>query len=216
MEALLEQLLKSPRLKLYLDHIDDVLRREQEHRQKFHDAMTEETRAEFINGEVVVQSPAKWKHGLLIQRGASLFQSFANSRGLGSIGVERTLVSLTRNDYEPDICFWLTAKSSKFQSKQMIFPAPDLIVEVLSESTASIDRGVKFDDYTAHGVAEYWMIDPETETVEQYVLVNGRYELRNKASSGTISSVVLAGLTIPLRALFDDQQHLATLRQIIA
>ena len=50
----------------------------------------------------------------------------------------------------------------------MRFPAPDLVVEVLSVSTVVIDCGVAFEDYAAHGVGGYWMIDPDTKTVEQY------------------------------------------------
>jgi Uma2 family endonuclease len=215
MEALLEQLLKSPRLKLYRDEIDDVLRREQQRRQQFHDAMTEDTRAEFINGEVIVQSPAKLKHLLIVKRGSSLFDAYVSRNHLGLVTSEKALIGLTRNDYEPGICFWLAAKASQFRPNQMTFPAPDLVVEVLSDSTATIDRGVKFDDYAAHGVGEYWIIDPDTEAVEQYVLVTGRYELRSKATSGTISSLVIPGFTIGVRALFDDQEHLAALQAIV-
>ena len=49
-------------------------------------------------------------------------------------------------------------------------PAPDFIAEILSDSTASVDRGVKFQDYAAHGVGEYWIVDPVQQTIEQYRL----------------------------------------------
>ena len=64
------------------------------------------------------------------------------------------MVSLTRNDYEPDICFFGVAKAAQLTPDQMRFPVPDLVVEVLSETTQAVDRGVKFDDCAAHGVAE--------------------------------------------------------------
>lgn len=91
------------------------------------------------------------------------------------------MVSLTLNDYEPDICYFNAAKAAAFQPDQMRFPAPDFIVEVLSASMEANDRGVKFDDYAAHGVAEYWLIDPDTQTVEQYRLHGDAYELAIKA-----------------------------------
>lgn len=50
----------------------------------------------------------------------------------------------------------------------MRFPAPDLVVEVLSASTVAIDCSVAFEDSAAHGVGEYWLLDPDTKTVEQY------------------------------------------------
>ncbi|GAB2598351.1 Uma2 family endonuclease [Spirosoma areae] len=42
----------------------------------------------------------------------------------------------------------------------MKLPAPDLVIEVLSKSTARRDRGVKFTDYAANGIAEYWIVNP--------------------------------------------------------
>ncbi len=52
--------------------------------------------------------------------------------------------------------------------EQMKYPAPDFIAEILSPSTESVDRITKFEDYAAHGVAEYWLIDPAKKIVEQY------------------------------------------------
>ncbi len=126
------------------------------------------------------------------------------------------LISLTRNDYEPDICFFNAATAASFQPDQMRFPAPDFVVEVLSPSTAANDRGVKFDDYAAHGVTEYWIIDPDTETVEQYRLAGDVYELAIKAQTGELRSFAVPGFVIPVRAIFDDEMNQATLRQLLA
>lgn len=57
----------------------------------------------------------------------------------------------------------------------MKFPVPDLAVEVLSPSTEARDRGVKFEDYAANRVGEYWIISTEEATVEQFVLEKGTY-----------------------------------------
>ena len=80
------------------------------------------------------------------------------------------MVSLSRNDYEPDVCFWSINKSNRFQQRQAQFPAPDFVVEVLSVSTEANDRGIRYQDYESHGVREYWIVDPEKQTVEQYLL----------------------------------------------
>ena len=69
------------------------------------------------------------------------------------------MITLTRNDYEPDICFFRKDKSDNFTEDQVLFPAPDLVIEVLSDSTEKRDRGVKFKDYQAHKIEEYWIID---------------------------------------------------------
>lgn len=122
------------------------------------------------------------------------------------------MISLSRNDYDPDIVFFGRAKADAFTPDQMHFPAPDLVVEVLSPSTEDRDRGIKFEDYAAHGVGEYWLIDPDTESIEQYSLSGETYELVMKSRSGEIECAMIDGFTIPVRAVFDDEIHQSTLR----
>ncbi len=92
------------------------------------------------------------------------------------------------------------------------------MVEVLSETTQAFDRGVKFDDYAAHGVVEYWIVDPVTESLEQYRLPeNGDvYELVIKAMTGQVRSVAVPGFEIPVRAIFDSHLNRSALRAILA
>ncbi|MEM6842939.1 MAG: Uma2 family endonuclease [Bacteroidota bacterium] len=135
---------------------------------------------------------------------------------LGFVGIEKILISLTRNDYEPDTCYFSKEKADQFTDDQMKFPSPDWVVEVLSDSTKANDYGVKFKDYKAHGISEYWIIDPEKEVVEQYVLQDGTYELLLKTGQGDINSHALSGFSIPVRAIFDKAENLKTLRAITA
>lgn len=176
--------------------------------------MDENSRWEFINGEVVVHSPAKYEHNSVREKINLGLQLHCLSNNLGEVGCETYLVSLTRNDYEPDIAFWSRAKSEKFIKGQMQFPSPDLIVEVLSPSTESIDRGIKFDDYALHGVAEYWIVDPLLETIEQYRLSGERFELVKKSADDTLSSVAITGLQYPTRAAFDPAIHTQFIKSV--
>lgn len=98
----------------------------------------------------------------------------------------------------------------------MKFPVPDLVVEVLSSSTEVRDRGVKFEDSEAHGVAEYWIVDADGQTVEQYLCREGVFQLQLKSGSGEISSSTIPGFTIPIRALFDPTENLACLQRLMA
>ena len=61
---------------------------------------------------------------------------------------------------QPDICYFGPPKAATIQPEMLYYPAPDLIVEVLSKSTQKNDREVKFEDYAVHNVSEYWIIDP--------------------------------------------------------
>ena len=209
------ELLRSPRAALLREEIDTALDHEHELRERFYLELREDQKAEFINGEVVMQSPAKYQHTEAVANLAMLLRAYVHSRGLGTVGHEKMLVSLSRNDYEPDICYYRPAKSDLFKPEQMHFPAPDLVVEVLSPSTETIDRTIKYDDYAAHGVSEYWLVDPETEIVEQYGLRGDRYDLINKSRTGTITSLVVPGFEIPIRAIFDRQENLAALRRLL-
>jgi len=215
MDATLEQLTRSPKLSLYYQRIHDLLADEQQRREAFRRMIKESDKAEFINGEMIIHSPVKSRLAKVSFNLAELFSLFVKQRALGWVVHEKVMISLTRNDYEPDICFFRKDVADQFAPDQMEFPAPDLIVEVLSPSTEHVDRGVKFEDYAAHGVSEYWIVDPEIETVEQYVLSAEAFELRIKARSGSIASAVVAGFEIPIRAIFDPTENLTALQQLM-
>lgn len=157
-----------------VDKLTSLLADEAALRETFYAQITENDKAEFINGEVIFHSPVKYRHNGVVRRLLILMDTYVQGHGLGSVGVEKLLISLTRNDYEPDLCYFGTDKVATLEPDQMRFPAPALAVEVLSKATEANDRGVKFDDYAAHGVAEYWIIDPVAETVEQYRLEGRR------------------------------------------
>ncbi|MBX2998970.1 MAG: Uma2 family endonuclease [Caldilineaceae bacterium] len=189
---------------------------EQKRRQRFYDTLQEAQKTEFINGEVIVHSPVKLRHNLASKHLLMLLDMYVRKRGLGLVGHEKILIALTRNDYEPDVCFFSAEKARNFQPDQMIFPAPDFAAEVLSPSTEAIDRGVKLEDYAAHGVDEYWIVDPEHERIEQYLLAGETYELVFKADSGVVRSRAVDGFAPTVRSIFDEAENLAALGQIMA
>ena len=215
-QSLLDQLLRSPRLPIMVRKIEKILDDERAKRQAFYNQISEGDKAEYINGEVIFHSPVKLRHNVVAKRLLVLLDAHVGFNDLGFVGYEKIMIALSRNDYEPDICYFDRAKSVKFTEDQMLFPAPDFVVEVLSDSTAANDRGIKFEDYAAHGVHEYWIIDPADEFLEQYRLVDEQYELVMKSNNGTVTSLVLPNFIIPVRAIFDDQLHRETLQSIIA
>ena len=216
MNVSLQQLLEMPQAAILSRQLVAALDNEQAERQRFYEIVEENQKMEFINGEIIFHSPVKKEHNSATGKIYKLLDTFADKYVLGYVGIEKILVSLTRNDYEPDVCFFGQAKATNLKRGQMRFPAPDLAVEVLSPSTEKYDRETKFQDYAAHGVGEYWVIDADREIVEQYFLQNERYELLLKASNGTIKSVVLPEFEIPVRAIFDAQTNLEVLGKILA
>lgn len=215
MPVSLNQILEMPNAAILAEKIRRALEEEKAERRRFYETVDENKKMEFINGEIVFHSPVKLEHNSATKLLCKLIDTFVIKHNLGFVGIEKILVSLTRNDYEPDICFFGREKSEKFERGQMRFPAPDLAVEVLSKSTAEKDRTVKFQDYAAHGVGEYWIIDAENETIEQYFLRGEEYELLLKAKDGTIQSVVLPDFKIQIRAVFDEKTNLEELKRLI-
>ena len=215
MQISLEQALQMPDAVLFAQKLDSALKAEQKKRRHFYEVVEENKKMEFINGEIIFHSPVKLQHNDATMLLGMLIKAFVNKNGLGFVGVEKIMVSLTRNDYEPDICFFGKTKSKSFKRKQMQFPAPDFVVEVLSNSTEKYDRETKFQDYAAHGVQEYWIVDAEKEVVKQYFLQDEKYELLLKAKDGKIESVVLTDFNIPIQSIFDEQTNLNTLAKLI-
>jgi Uma2 family endonuclease len=151
-----------------------------------------------------------------VQNLSQLLSTHVRLRDLGHVLTDKALCVFPRNDYEPDICFFGKQKAAQLKPDTLKYPVPDLIVEVLSETTEQNDRGVKFEDYAAHGVAEYWIVDPERETVERYVLHEGRYPEARPQRTGEITSDVVAGFSVAVRAIFDPRANLEALRRLLA
>jgi Uma2 family endonuclease len=211
-----DTILEMPNAFLLVDKVKSRLDDEQKRRRYFYEIIEENKKMEFINGEIIFHSPVKLQHNSATKLLCGLVNAFVIKHKLGFVGIEKILVSLTRNDYEPDICFFGNPKAKNFKAKQAQFPVPDFVVEVLSDSTAKNDRETKFQDYAAHGVGEYWIIDAEKQTVEQYFLQNEQYELVLKAKDGTIESIALPKFKIPIRAIFDEDENLKTLTRLIS
>lgn len=194
-----------PHAFVVLQRLQDALDKEKELREQFYQIIEENHKVEFINGRIIFHNPSQKKHQDVVGNLIKLVPTFVDIHNLGWVGFYDIMVSLTRNDYEPDVCFWKQSRAKDFTQDQMQFPAPDLVVEVLSKSTANNDRTTKYDDYEAHGVKEYWIIDPTKQTIEQYVLSHKKYELIFKGKEGTLECVAVKNFKIPVKAIFDKR-----------
>ena len=131
---------------------------------------------------------------------------FLEDHPTGNFFFEKSMVRFDFNDYEPDIIFYLNLKLASIKPNTLIHPIPDFIVEIISESTERNDRGIKMLDYASHGVSEYWIIDPDRRTAEQYLPGNqGVYApgqvLRER---GFLASEVITGWGIEIERLWQD------------
>jgi Uma2 family endonuclease len=202
MKTTAEELFQSLDLPDLLRELNARWEAEQAKRHTFWAEVDENVKAEFINGEIIYHSPVYGRHWMASSNIIRYLLPFVYDHQLGKVAVEKVMVRLTRNDYEPDICFWAKEKAQTFEEKQSAFPPPDFIVEILSDSTRERDYGVKMTDYALHGVREYWIVDTENQTIEQYVLKEKEYELLLKTRQGSLTSVAIAGFTLPVESVF--------------
>jgi Uma2 family endonuclease len=80
--------------------------------------------------------------------------------------------------------------------------APDLVVEILSPSNSAAEMSRKLELYREAGIREYWLVNPEDETVTAHLLKDGKYVLQIYKVEEKLPSAVLAGLEIDLKAAF--------------
>lgn len=213
---LLDALIGSPILPELIQEAQRALGKEKLLREKFYADITPEHKWEFIQGEVVMHSPALNRHLLATKRLFKLLDSHVQVWSVGLVHIEKAMTCFPRNDYEPDIMFFGSAKLPLIHADTLKFPIPDLIVEVLSPSTEARDRGIKFQDYAFHGVAEYWIVDPVAETLELHRLPAGAdaYPAAERQPDGLLRSEVVPGFEIPVRAIFDEAENARSMKSI--
>ena len=103
---------------------------------------------------------------------------------------------------QPDLVF-VSNDRLHLVTETSIQGAPDLVVEILSPSTARLDRGRKMDAYARFGVREYWIADTDARTLEIYRLEGQNFRLTSTSEATALSSAVFPDLTFDLQSLWD-------------
>jgi len=159
-------------------------------------------RAEILDGELVVTPSPDWAHQQAV---GGLYRALCEAvAGRGqAVCLAPFDVALSPIDVvQPDILVTASGHTPSTRDNSLAGP-PELVVEVLSRSTAHRDRGRKKDRYALHGVREYWLVDPHARTVEQFELHDGAYQ-RVGVFTQEIAPRITPGTTIDLRGAFPD------------
>ncbi len=177
----------------------------------------EDVRAEWVDGEVIVMSPANSDHiDLNLWLGAVL-RGLVEHHDLGRVFTTELLVRFAkqRRRRMPDLLFVAKARLDIIK-KAHIEGAPDLIMEIVSPDSGSRDWRVKYLEYELAGVREYWIIDPMSQGIEAYALDEHHAYRRIEPSEDRIASVVLPGFFIRPARLWGERRIgiLAALREL--
>ena len=158
-------------------------------------------RHEILDGEEFMAPPPSTDHQAVVGNVFRLHANHAATRKLGRVFVAPTAVVLSLHDaVEPDV-FFVSKSNASIITSRNIQGAPDLVVEVLSPSTASNDRGPKLSTYDRAGVREYWIVDPTAKTVEIREFGNTR-RTRAYQDDQSFQSEAFPGLTVRLEDIF--------------
>jgi Uma2 family endonuclease len=168
---------------------------------------------QFINGECIeMAAPSIFHQDIVLNIGFAI-KAYLRENSIGKVIISPVDVHFSDEEYyEPDIVVVVNDRMSII-AKNHILGAPDIVIEVLSPSTAYYDLSHKKTIYEQEGVHEYWLIYPDERRVE--VLRNTdtgfivHSQARKKADAAgavtgaAVQSFVLAGFSIPLSSVFD-------------
>lgn len=171
-------------------------------------AAVSDERCELLNGRVVMTPPAGYPHGLV---GGRILQALAGAAAGGhwlvfdsSQGFELP----SGDTVEPDVAFIARERwdaGTKPEDGEFIRIVPDLVVEILSPSTASRDRGEKKAIYERNGVREYWLVDSRARRVTRFVRIDQRFDRGTSfGESEALSSEILGGPAVAVSDLFAE------------
>ena len=161
-------------------------------------------RYELIRGEVHVSPSPSTRHQFVVLNLASSLDPFVRKSRLGIVLVA-PLDVLLRPDtaVQPDVIFVSNVRAGIILDNY-IAGAPDLVVEILSPSTAAHDRATKLALYAEAGVDWVWFLDHQVKTVEVLKLQGSKYVVDSiLAGASVLTSSLFPGWELPLEELFD-------------
>jgi Uma2 family endonuclease len=176
----------------------------------------EDIHAEWVDGQVILMSPASSDHQLLKVFLVQVLGLYLEQRPQGLILDAPFLMRLPSrpSGREPDILFIAQERLNLLQPA-FLDGAADLVVEIISPESDERDRGEKFIEYEAAGVREYWLIDPLREEAMFYQLTpQGRYRLALPSPDGVYHSAIIAGLWLRVEWLWRRPPVLRILKEL--
>ena len=170
----------------------------------FWNVLADDYHGEFIKGEIVLRCGMTLKNAMARQNLEMLLWDFVKKRKIGQVFGTRCVCDFEDNFFSPGIIYYENSKADKFYDEMNRFPVPDLIVEFNDENTEENNRGVKFDAYENKAVKEYWMVNAENKTIEQYVLDKGTFDFIGLTNSGKVKSILIIDFETSVEEIFEQ------------
>jgi Uma2 family endonuclease len=161
-------------------------------------------RHEIIDGEHYVTPSPYTRHQIVAGSLHDALSPHVRRERLGLLLFAPVDVLLSPNDVlVPDLLF-ISNERREILNDKNVQGAPDLVVEILSESTKRRDKGIKYQRYEHFGVREYWLVDPGRRTVTVYRREADALRLRAEFTVGDVlETPLLPGLVLSLQEIFE-------------
>ena len=165
---------------------------------------SDDQRYELLDGELIMVPAPNLGHQRIDTRLGWRLAQFVEERDLGEVFFAPCDVVLSNTDVvQPDLLFVSNERAHLLLGGANVLGAPDLVVEILSPSTAGRDQTLKRALYAKHGVQEYWLVDPDARTATVLRLAGGAFEVVALYGEGeTMTSPVLEGFSADLNEIF--------------
>ncbi len=165
--------------------------------------INDDNQYELIGGELILVPSPKTSHQRISSKLYKILVNFIDENNLGELLYAPTDVFLSETEKpQPDILF-ISANRLDIITEDNIKGAPDLVIEILSPSTASRDKVKKSRLYYKYGVKEYWIVDPIAKAVQVFTPGEKNWNLFEAYDTdGILLSPLLPGLQINLVDVF--------------
>lgn len=156
---------------------------------------------ELWDGELIMSPTPTPNHQSIVLRLSHLLDDFVRKEKAGKVFLSPLDIVLSQHRVvQPDLFFISNANKHIIQDR--VRGVPDLAVEVISPGTWKRDRVEKKSLYEQVGIAEYWIVDPESHTIEVFALINGSYQLHGRGiDAEAVQSKLLSGFKISFNEL---------------
>lgn len=162
---------------------------------------TDGKRYELFQGALVVSPSPSLRHQEVLMNLVELLRGAAKGAGGVLVCAPFDVVLADDDVLIPDLLYVSPANVGRISDRRMD-GAPDLVIEILSPSTATRDRGVKRSSYAAHGVREYWVVDPAQARVEIYSETDLRL-IAELSTRDSLETPLLPGLAVSVADIFE-------------
>ena len=158
---------------------------------------------ELFDGELVTTPSPSVGHQRIIGRLCTQLLNYVEAHSLGLLLVSPMDTIFDQYTVlQPDMLY-VSRERIPEVVKERIEGAPDLTIEVLSSSTIEKDRRRKLTVYSQFGVREYWIVDPEAQTIELHTRDGGVLRhIRTFSSNEAVQSLLFPGLCLPVASVF--------------